>query len=101
MVKTLVNYLKDFNHQGREKAQVGSRICTDLNIKDTQQLRALVNTARVQGFPVCSCADGYYYAENEDEVEQCCRSLEGRARGILKASNGMKTGIVLREAIEQ
>ena len=98
MVKTLVEYLKNNDFRGRNQARLGSAICKDLNIKDTQQLREMVNRARVQGHAICSCADGYYYAATDDEIEQCCRSLEYRAKSILGAASGMRFGMVLREA---
>ena len=53
------------------------------------EVRKLVNRLRRKGFPVCSYAQGYYYAETEEELTHTVRQLLSRSREITAAAIGM------------
>ena len=53
------------------------------------EIRRIVNAARCDGCPICSCHKGYYYSENAEDIEHTVQSLQNRICGIQKAINGL------------
>lgn len=59
-------------------------------------IRAEIQQERLSGVPILSNnADGYYLPANEDEREQCVRSLRHRADEILKSAAAIEGAAVL------
>ena len=75
-------------HTGAENAARSARIKYLFGIKGTQ-VRQAVNRLRCNGQPVCSGANGYYYAKNRDEINSTITRLLGRARKISAAARGL------------
>jgi hypothetical protein len=57
---------------------------------NSADVRAVVNALRIDGEPICSCCEGYYYPVTKSEVIQTIQSLESRIVGICKAVNGLR-----------
>jgi biotin operon repressor len=52
-------------------------------------IRKIINEARSNGCPICSCHRGYYYSEKAEDIENTIRSLKHRILGIQNAINGL------------
>ena len=64
----ICQYLKKY-HTGGERA-VYSRELQRLFSIDGRGLRRKINSLRQDGYPICSDERGYYYADNQDEINQ-------------------------------
>lgn len=53
------------------------------------EIRRIVNQARSEGCPICSCHKGYYYSENSDDIEKTVMSLSHRIGSIQRAIRGL------------
>jgi hypothetical protein len=62
--------------------------------KPTAGLRDIINSLRQKGNPICSGINGYWYAEDEVDLEQNIGALEGRALKIMSATKGMRETLV-------
>ncbi len=52
-------------------------------------LRDIVNRLREAGIPICSSDYGYFYAENEQELNRTIRQLSSRIQKIAIARRGL------------
>lgn len=59
------------------------------DIKNTSNLRKMVNVMRKQGLPVISSSKGYKISNNKQEVLITIQQLQHRANSIFKAASGM------------
>jgi biotin operon repressor len=64
------------------------------NLSDTfgisgLEVRKIINSARSEGCPICSCYKGYYYSENEREIQKTIDSLNGRIGAMERAKLGL------------
>lgn len=55
------------------------------------EIRKIINTARSEGCPICSCHKGYYYSESETEIGKTVNSLRHRIESIERAIRGLST----------
>lgn len=53
------------------------------------EVRKIINSARSEGCPICSCHKGYYYSEDEEEIKKTIGSLTHRIRAMEKAMFGL------------
>ena len=53
------------------------------------EIRRLVNALRCKGIPICSDTDGYFYADNEHEINATIAQLSSRINQIAKARDGL------------
>ena len=84
----LAGYMEIF-HCGEQYAAVSRELEKAFNIKGAE-LRALVNTLRREGVPICSNANGYFYAETDAELLQTISHMSSRIAGISGAIRGLK-----------
>lgn len=63
--------------------------------KEGADMRSIIHALRVKGYPVCAHGKGYFYAQNGDELKAFIDSLEGRAREVQEAADGLKQGYAL------
>lgn len=56
-------------------------------------IRKVINQARSEGIPICSCRKGYYYSEDENEIQKTVMSLAHRIGSIERAIRGLSTCI--------
>lgn len=84
----LCEYLKK-HHKGRENA-VYSRELQRLFSYDGRNLRRKINSLRQDGYPICSDENGYYYADNQKEINATIARLN---QLVIKVSNA-RTGLL-------
>ena len=53
------------------------------------EIRRIINGARSEGLPICSCHKGYYYSESNEEIEKTVKSLRHRIESIERAIRGL------------
>lgn len=57
-------------------------------------VRRFVNEARRNGVPICSCASGYYYSYNSEDIDRTIKHLRGRISKVecaIAGLSGVKT----------
>lgn len=82
--------------KGKTNAVTSTKICEALKI-DAPRLRKMISYIRVNDliFGLCSSSNGYYIAENLNELEDCCISLKQRIATQVKVLNSLeKQGIM-------
>ena len=57
-------------------------------------LRVLINELRCQGWPICSCREGYYLTWSTAKIKQTIKNLRGRQIKMQYAIDGLKKLIV-------
>lgn len=57
------------------------------------EVRRRINYARSEGCPICSCNKGYYYSENNDEIEKTIMSLSNRIGSMQRAIKGLSSRV--------
>lgn len=80
-------YLKD-KHTGEEN-YITSGDLENLFCINGKKVRKIVNELRCNGQPVCSDVNGYFYAENRNEIDNTAQQLLGRTRKINEAVSGL------------
>lgn len=53
------------------------------------EVRRIINAARSEGCPICSCHKGYYYSESDEEIEKTIMSLSNRIGSMQRAIRGL------------
>lgn len=71
----VLEYLKT-THYEESKAVKSGAICELFNLKK-ENLRAVVNHLRSEGYPVCSSYRGYWYSEKSEDIDKTLNHLEG------------------------
>lgn len=56
-------------------------------------IRALINQARCEGYPICSCGKGYFYSTNKADIVETIHSLNSRTIAVGKAISGLLTNL--------
>lgn len=81
-------------HCGRQNA-VSSKVIESLfNLKGTE-VRKTINSLRSLSYPICSDTIGYYYAQNQTEINETVAQLNSRITKISNARNGLLTATVI------
>lgn len=83
----ICNFLKKY-HTGRDNA-VYSRELERLFSLDGRTLRRKISSLRQDGHPICSDETGYYYAENQKEINATICRLNTLVTRISNARTGM------------
>ncbi|MFI3226633.1 MAG: hypothetical protein R3Y09_04390 [Clostridia bacterium] len=55
----------------------------------SRDVRKIVNSLRQAGEPIGSNIDGYFYAQNIEEVEQTISAMLGRIKKVIVATDGL------------
>ena len=76
------------NHIGAENAILAGRLCSMLGITG-RLLRRAITELQVEGYPICSDTNGYFYAVNEDEIDNTIKHLTTRAQEMETARDGL------------
>lgn len=84
----VINYI--VNHGTKDKPITNKEMASALNLKEVD-IRKKINEARCNGFPICSCPNGYYYSEDKGEILKTIQSLMHRTIAVEKAVNGLLT----------
>lgn len=80
-------YLKE-HHRGKSNA-IHSKELQDIFSIDGRNLRRKISSLRQEGVPICSDEDGYYYADNQQEINKTVRRLNGLVTGVSNARTGL------------
>lgn len=91
----LCAYLKKY-HAGKANA-VHSRKLERLFSLSSRTLRRRISRLRQDGFPICSDENGYYYAENQNEINATVCRLNMLVTKISNARTGMLYASVMTD----
>ena len=83
----ICEYLKK-HHTGKSKA-VYSRELQRLFCIDGRNLRRKISSLRREGVPICSDETGYYYADNQKEINDTVCRLNGLVTQVSNARTGL------------
>ena len=83
----ICNYLKK-HHVGRDNAVHCNEIEKLFGI-DRRTVQRSVNLLRREGFAICSDQNGYYYADNQKEIDATIKRLNSQVQNMSTARNGM------------
>ena len=84
------------NHTGKEKA-VYSRELQRLFCIDGRNLRRKISSLRKDSFPICSDETGYYYADNQEEINDTVCRMNELVTTISNARIGLLFASILPE----
>ena len=84
---TICAYLKE-HHTGKGRA-ILSRDLQRLFSIDGRNLRRKISALRQDGCPICSDESGYYYADNQKEINQTVYRLNGMLTKVSNARTGL------------
>ncbi len=76
------------NFRGANNPVSSKTLETVFHVKGTE-IRRLVNSLRCKGEPICSDLDGYYYADNQHEINATIAQLSSRIQKIAQARDGL------------
>ena len=94
--KTLIcEYLRK-HHTGKNKA-IYSRELQRLFCIDGRNLRRKISSLRKDGIPICSDETGYYYANDQKEINATVCRMNGLVTTISNARTGLLFASVLPE----
>ena len=86
------------HHTGRERA-VHSCELQQLFSLNARNLRRHINRLRQEGFPICSDETGYYYADNQKEINRTVCRLNGLVTQVSNARTGLLYASVFPVAV--
>lgn len=92
----ICEYLR-LNHSGRENA-VHSKEIQRVFCIDGRTVRRNISSLRQDGWPICSDETGYYYADNQREVNNTVGRLNEMLTKVSNARNGLLCAPVLFSA---
>jgi hypothetical protein len=83
----LAEYLMEFA-DGEQNAITAKKLRA-MGFGDGVHIRAIVNSLRVNGYPICSSKNGYFFAHNKAEILQTVNNLRSRMKSIREAYFGL------------
>lgn len=90
-IDALREYLETYA-RGKENAVIGMGL-RELFGGSGACMRKAINELRVQGNPIGSNRDGYYWAVRKDELKETIGHLKGRVLGIQQAIHGLDVAL--------
>ena len=84
------------NHTGKRNAVHSSELERLFSIDD-RAVRRKISALRKEGYPICSGDVGYYYAENQKEIN----STVGRLNDLMTGVSDARTGLLFSKFPEQ
>ncbi len=91
----ICEYLKKY-HTGKSKA-VYSRELQRLFCIDGRNLRRKISSLRREGVPICSDETGYYYADNQKEINATVCRMNELVTTVSNARTGLLFASVLSD----
>jgi biotin operon repressor len=76
------------HHKGKANA-IHSQDLQRLFSIDGRNLRRKISRLRQEGVPICSDEAGYYYADNQQEINNTVCRLNGMVTGVSNARTGL------------
>lgn len=93
--KAICEYLRK-NHIGKENA-IHSKELEKLFLLDGRNIRRKISALRQDGFPICSDETGYYYADNQKEINTTVYRLNELVTKVSNARTGLLFASILGE----
>ena len=93
--KAICEYLRK-NHIGKENA-IHSKELEKLFLLDGRNIRRKISALRQDGFPICSDETGYYYADNQKEINTTVCRLNELVTKVSNARTGLLFASILGE----
>lgn len=93
--KAICEYLRK-NHVGKEKT-IHSKELEKLFMLDGRNIRRKISSLRQDGFPICSDESGYYYADNQKEINNTVCRLNELVTKVSNARTGLLFASILGE----
>ena len=84
----LIAYIRT-SHIGASNAISGRQLCEYFGLTGSL-VRKLINKLRIEGHPVCSNGNGYFYASKLEEIDATNSHLSGRRKEMLHAEKGLR-----------
>lgn len=83
----VVMFLRDNGHVGKDNAITVAKIASALRVRNRDvtdyRTRSLVkSTMDEQLYPICSCSEGYYIAEDGWDIDETMKDYRNRISGI-------------------
>lgn len=72
----------------KDKPISSSKLCEIFGVSGIE-IRRIINAARCEGCPICSCHKGYYYSENPEDINRTIATLQHRVDKIQSAIKGL------------
>ncbi len=89
----ICEYLKKY-HTGKKKAVFSAEL-ERLFSMDGRTLRRKISSLRQDGYPICSDETGYYYADNQKEINDTVCRLNELVTKISNARTGLLYASIL------
>ncbi len=89
----ICEYLKK-NHTGKDKAVFSAELERLFSV-DGRTLRRKISSLRQDGYPICSDETGYYYADNQKEINDTVCRLNELVTKISNARTGLLYALYL------
>lgn len=96
--KAICEYLRK-NHIGKENA-IHSKELEKLFLLDGRNIRRKISALRQDGFPICSDETGYYYADNQKEINTTVCRLNELVTKVSNARTGLLFASILGENVQ-
>lgn len=84
----LVQYIQE-NAIGRRN-KVTARKLRGFGYGDGREIRKAVHRLRLLGYPICSNTQGYWWAEDLDELKETINFLDGMITNMTEVSKALK-----------
>ena len=85
--ETFCEYLSKY-YRGSNNPVSSKTLETVFYVKGAE-IRRMVNSLRCKGKPICSDLDGYFYADNQHEINATIAQLSSRIHKIAQARDGL------------
>lgn len=96
--KEICEYLKK-NHTGKDRAVYSRELERLFHLTD-RSVRRRISSLRQEGYPICSDGTGYYYAENQHEINATVSRLNELVTGLSNARTGLLFSSVTEPSAE-
>lgn len=90
--KKALNIIK---FRGKENPITGAKLVNKIKLKSRQSgyigadMRSIIHSLRVKGYPICANTKGYFYANNKQELIKYMDGLSGRIEKTIEAHSGL------------
>ncbi len=96
-MERIVNYIR--NHGSIDEPVMNHEMAAHFKTSEVT-IRKLINQARCEGHPICSCHKGYFYSTNKADIVETIHSLNSRTISVGKAISGLLTNLYKTEEEE-
>ena len=98
-IKDLVEYLKS-DHVGKGSAITGCEL-SDRFGKDLTTIQRYVRKSRKNGIPICSCNKGYFYAADQDEINNTVAWMNNHVTGLSNSRTNLLYAVITSKAADK